>query len=210
MRRKFLTLALVGVTLVLASLTRPVSATDLVERIGERLARHPVLRANFTQTKRVAALKRPLVMTGTFVFSRHDGVLLNIEQPYRIGYALGPDHVTEFGADGNTRRRSVRDAPAAAEASRIFRALFAADLPVLRQTFDISAGGDLASWQIELRPRRSEIAQRLKSVKFSGSDFVRTIVIEESGGDVTDIRLQHMKADGALTAGELAMFGTLR
>ena len=79
---------------------------ELLTRIAGQLDKHAVVRAEFSQSKQISGLKRPLQTSGQLIFSRQHGVLWQIEQPYKVGYILGEDKVVEIGADGS------RSAPA--------------------------------------------------------------------------------------------------
>ncbi|MEX3703139.1 outer membrane lipoprotein carrier protein LolA, partial [Paraburkholderia sp. BR14317] len=55
----------------------------LVSQIASRLARASGVRAHFTQTQTLAAMKAPLVSTGSLLFFRERGVIWQVETPYR-------------------------------------------------------------------------------------------------------------------------------
>jgi hypothetical protein len=56
----------------LSAITTP--ANPLLERITSQIGQQPLLRATFTQTKTMAALKRPLQSTGSLVYAKDAGV----------------------------------------------------------------------------------------------------------------------------------------
>jgi hypothetical protein len=134
---------------------------DLLERIGAQIGQHAVVRAEFTQTRQMAAMKRPLATSGRLVYARQQGVLWQIEQPYRIGYVLGEERIAEIAADGTRRERRVRDVPGLAQVSRVLRALFGAEAAVLREHFEVTQRGDVTKWELELKPRQPQLAQFL-------------------------------------------------
>jgi hypothetical protein len=195
---------------------------NALNRIAEQVDRHAVVRAEFTQSKRMAALKRPLVSSGRLVFSRQHGVLWQIERPYRMSYVLGAESITEIAADGTRRTRGMREVPGLAQVGRVFRALFAADIAALSDDFDIGVqedSGDREMWAIELRPRQQQLARFLLRLRLTGGRFVESILIEEhgngdkeggeSGGenDVTQIRFANSQSAEVPSAAELLIFG---
>ena len=180
---------------------------DTLTRIGTQIEQHAVVRAEFTQTKQMAALKRPLVTTGRLVFSRSHGVLWQIEQPYRMSYLLGENRIVEMAADGTRRERGLRDVPGLAQVGRIFRALLGANTSALRETFEVGVQGDPARWEIDLKPRQAQLAQFLSGLHLSGGRFVEAIRIDEVGGDNTQIRFRNTQGAEAPSEAELVLFG---
>ena len=52
---------------------------DSLAQIGAQIGRHAVVRADFTQTRQMAVMKRPLTSSGRLVYARRLGVLWQIE-----------------------------------------------------------------------------------------------------------------------------------
>jgi hypothetical protein len=187
----------------------PVSAAEpeALARIGAQIGQHPVVRAEFTQTRQMAVMKRPLVTTGRLVYARQQGVLWQIEQPYRMSYVLGEERIAEIGADGARRERRLRDVPGLAQVSRVLRALFGADTRVLQEHFEVTLRGDAAKWELDLKPRQAQLAQFIAGLRVSGGRFVDAIRMDEPGGDRTDIQFRNSQAAAAPDAAELQLFG---
>lgn len=198
--------------LLIAAATLPARATepDTLARIGTQIEQHAVVRAEFTQSKQMAALKRPLVTTGRLVFSRRHGVLWQIEQPYRMSYVLGEERIVEIASDGTRRERGLRDVPGLAQVGRVFRAMLGANTAALREVFEVRVQGDLVKWEIELKPRQAQLAQFLSGLQLSGGRFVEGIRIGETGGDMTHIRFRNSQAASAPSEAELQLFGEPR
>lgn len=183
------------------------SAASMLSQIGAQIEQHAVVRAEFVQTKQMAALKRPLVTRGRLTFSRTHGVLWQIEQPYRMSYVLGETRIVEIGSDGVRRIRETRDVPGLAQVGRVFRAVLGANSDALREYFDATVQGDPAKWSIELKPRQSQLAQYLSGMQLSGGRFVEEIRISEAAGDSTQIRFSNSQGVALLNEVELSLFG---
>jgi hypothetical protein len=180
---------------------------DALTRIGAQIEQHAVVRAEFTQSKQMTAMKRPLVTSGHLVYSRKHGVLWQIEQPFRMSYVLGEDKIVEIGADGVRRERGLRDVPGLAQVGRVFRAMLGANTSALREYFDATVHGDPAKWEVELKPRQPQLAQFLTGLQLSGGRFVDSIQISEAGGDSTQIRFRNSQGASAPSDAELQLFG---
>lgn len=179
---------------------------ELLGRIAAHVEQHAVVRAEFVQTKQVAAMKRPLVSSGRLVYSRQHGVLWQIEQPYRMTYVLDELRMIEIGADGNRRERNVRDLPGMAQVGRVFRAMLGANTTTLREYFDIKAQGEPARWEIALQPRQAQMAQFIEGLQINGGQFITSIRINEAGGDKTVIQLRNPVATATPDAAELLLY----
>ena len=180
---------------------------DILRQIGAQIEQHSVVRAEFVQTRQMAALKRPLVTRGRLVISATRGVLWQIEQPFRITYAFGESQIVEIGSDGVGRVREAREVPGLAQISRVFRAMLGADAGALREYFDVAAKGHSGAWTIELKPRQAQLAQFLSGMRLSGGRFVDEIRISEAAGDSSRIVFQNSQGAAALNPDELALFG---
>jgi hypothetical protein len=180
---------------------------DTLSRIGAQMEQYPVVRAEFIQNKQMPALKRPLVTSGRLVFSRRHGVLWQIEQPYRMSYVLGEEHIIEIAADGTRRERGLRDVPGLAQVGRVFRAMLGANTGVLRELFEVSVQGDPDKWDIELKPRQVQLTHFLSGLQLSGGHFVENIRLSEPGGDTTQIRFRNMYVASVPNEAELQLFG---
>ncbi len=181
-------------------------AADTLRQIGAQIEQHAVVRAEFVQTKQIAALKRPLVTMGRLTFSRTQGVLWQIEQPYRLSYVFSEERIVEIGSDGKRRVRETREVPGLTQIGRVFRAVLGANSDALREHFEVTAQGDPAKWAIGLKPRQTQLAQYLSGMQLSGGRFVEEIRINEAGGDGTQIRFSNSHGADALSEAEMSLF----
>jgi hypothetical protein len=162
------------------------SADDLAA-IRARLDQHPQVRADYVQTRRMADVKRPLVARGRMLVWGRDGVIWEIEQPFRAAYVLREDQTVEVSADGRETVRRAQDDAVSARVGRILNALVHGDAQSLEQWFGIEARIEGPHWSIVLTPRPGPIASFLKSMRIAGGDFVEATAIEEANGDSTRI-----------------------
>ncbi len=200
-------LRLIHLLLLLVTTRLSAAEPDPLASIRAQIEQHAVVRAEFTQTKQMAALKRPLLTFGHLVYSRRHGVLWEIEQPYRMSYVLGETRIVEIAADGTRLERDQRDVPGLMQVGRVFRALIGANTATLGEAFELRVQGDSAGWEIELKPRQAQLAQFLSGLRLSGGRFVEGIRINESSGDSTQIRFRNMQGASRLTDAELRQFG---
>lgn len=192
-----------AVVLLLAPLKIFAAPADdaVLAGIAANLSRPAVLRSDFTQTKTVAAMTRPIVTSGKFVYAREQGILWRIEQPYRVTYALSEKGVVEVDANGAVVR-AVAQNQGLQHVSRIFRALFEADFAALGQYFVPTVVGSADRWELTLAPR-GPLRQVFKNVRVRGGRFVEAVNFDEANGDTMAIRFVSIREAGALEGDEL-------
>lgn len=183
-------------------------ADDIAARLGTRFEQAPVLRAEFIQTKQMAAFKKPLQTRGHLVFARKQGVLWQIEQPLKLTYVLQEGRMVEIGDDGSVQAKTTQDAPGIAQVGRIFRALLGGQTKALADLFETSGSGDPErAWTLTLSPRTPQVAQFIRRITLSGGRYVDSIRIEEASGDSSSIRFRQTSEATTLSPEERALFG---
>jgi outer membrane lipoprotein-sorting protein len=178
----------------------------LLDGLRAQFARHAVVRADFTQEKRIQGMTRPVVSEGRLLFSRDQGVVWQIERPYRAAYLLTGTHMIEVAADGTRRAVAVADQPGLPEVSRVFRSVLGADTAALAEQFRIEATGTLARWTLRLTPRADALKKAIPLIVLSGGEFLERVELDEAAGDHTLIRLMRTRAGDALAPDELSTF----
>ena len=201
-------LGVLAACLPLTGMSALAAEPDALARISAQVEQSPVVRAEFVQSRQIAAMKRPLITSGRLLFSRQHGVLWQIEQPYRISYVLAEDRVVEIASDGSRRERGPRDVPGLAQVGRVFRAMLGTNTSALQEHFDVTAQADAQKWELILTPRQAQLAQFLSGMRLSGTRFVESISISEASGDSTQIRLRNTQGASVPSDAELLLFGS--
>jgi outer membrane lipoprotein-sorting protein len=178
---------------------------QLLDALAARFAQKPVVISEFTQTRTLSALTRPVRSTGRLVFARDKGVIWQIEKPYRATYVIDDQRIVEIGANDERRVRSVKDAPAVADVGRVFRSIVSGDRKALADYFSVNVTGDAGRWTLELAPRE-KVAPFLKAVSVRGGEFIEQIVLQEPSGDSTDLRFERQRTEPALADADARLF----
>jgi outer membrane lipoprotein-sorting protein len=186
----------------------PAQSTALVSQIAAQLGRANGIRAHFTQTQTRAALKQPLVSSGSLLLARGRGVIWRIETPYQATYLITDAGVSEVNAAGQrTGGASPRGTRGVAEVSRMMRAMLGGDLSALYSQFDVQATGTPAQWRMQLTPNQPQLAQAIKGLQMSGGSYLRSLHITLANGDVTTLDFSDTTAVTELTSAEQQLFG---
>ena len=107
------------------------ATSELLTAIAAQIEQHPVVQAEFVQTKKMTALHRPLISRGRMVFSRQDGLFWWIEEPLKMSYWLGEAKMVEILPSGERREQATASNPALAQISRVMRSMLAAQASTL-------------------------------------------------------------------------------
>ena len=177
----------------------------LLDALAARFGKTAVVSSEFTQTRTLAALTRPVKSTGRLVYARDRGVIWQIEKPYRATYIIDDARIVEIDANNVRRERSTKEAPAVAEVGRVFRSIVSGDRKTLVEYFRVEATGDPQKWELRLAPRE-KVAPFLKGVVVRGGQFIDHISLTEPSGDRTDLAFERQRADAALAEADARLF----
>jgi len=177
----------------------------LPETLTAHLKNTPLLHVDFTQTRILAALSRPLKTTGRLVLSKDQGVIWQVRKPLNLTYVIGPKGTQEVGPDGKAKRKAAKDVPMVAQMGRILQALLQGQWSALDDYFTVRAEGKAERWKISLVPL-PQTAGFLKGVQVSGARFIERIHVEETSGDRMDLVFEHPNMDAPLSEAELRLF----
>jgi len=107
------------------------AVADTVQDVMAILGRHVLVRASYEQHKRVAGRKRELRSSGTLVFARNQGVLLEMNLP-AVSQLVMTDTVIVQRSAGQTMRLKLQQSPLGAAAT-VFGQLASGNLQQLQQ-----------------------------------------------------------------------------
>ncbi|MEA3083927.1 MAG: hypothetical protein QOC89_1624 [Paraburkholderia sp.] len=194
-----------------ASAAEPAQAAGnpaLVSQIASHLAQAKGVRAQFTQTQTLAAMKQPLVSTGSLLFFRDRGVIWQIDTPYKATYVITDAGVAEVNANGQrVTTHSAQGARGVAQVSKMMRAMLGGDLSALYSQFDVQAEGSAAQWRMQLTPNQPQIAQSIKGLQMNGGDYLQSLRITLANGDITKLDFAKSTALAEPTPAERSLLG---
>ncbi len=180
----------------------------LVSQIASHLAQAKGVRAQFTQTQTLAAMKQPLVSTGSLLFLRERGVIWHIDTPYKATYVITDAGVAEINANGQrVTAHSAQGTRGVAQVSKMMRAMLGGDLSALYSQFDVQAEGSAAHWRMQLTPNQPQLAQSIKGLQMSGGDFLQSLRISLASGDTTQLEFSKSEAVSEPAPAERSLLG---
>lgn len=191
-----------------ADSTQSAGNPALVSQIAAHLAQAKGVRAQFTQTQTLAAMKQPLVSTGSLLFFRDRGVIWQIDTPYKATYVITDAGVAEVDANGQrVTAHSAQGTRGVAQVSKMMRAMLGGDLSALYSQFDVQAEGSAAQWRMQLTPNQPQIAQSIKGLQMNGGDYLQSLRITLANGDITKLDFAKSVAVTEPTPAERSLLG---
>ncbi|HEX7935857.1 MAG TPA: outer membrane lipoprotein carrier protein LolA [Paraburkholderia sp.] len=184
------------------------SNAALVAQIASRLGGAKGVRAQFTQTQTLAAMKAPLVSTGSLLFVRERGVIWQIDTPYKATYVITDAGVSEVDATGKrVTSHGAQGARGVAQVSKMMRAMLGGDLSALYSQFDVQAEGSAAHWRMRLTPNQPQIAQSIKGLQMNGGEYLQSLRISLANGDTTQLEFSRSETVSEPAPAERSLFG---
>jgi outer membrane lipoprotein-sorting protein len=152
-------------------------------QLMELMAQVPAREDRFTETKTMAVLSKPLILTGTLAYSRPDRVEKHVLTPYEEHLVVQGDQLTLANKDG-TKRIGVKSHPLIWSFVEAIRASLAGEVAALRRFYHIKVEGTSKDWSLTLRPLDPQAASYLSSIRLRGhGNHLVLVEIDEAGGD---------------------------
>jgi hypothetical protein len=183
------------------------ASAAFVSLIASRLAHANDVRAEFTQTQTLSAMARPLISTGTLVFDRQRGMIWRVETPFKATYVIGDAIASEMDTSGGRSVRRAQGGRGVAQVATMMRAMLSGDLSALYSQFNVDAQGTASQWRLDLTPNQPQLAQSIQALQISGGEFVQTVRIVHTSGDLTQIEFAKSELLSELAPAERALLG---
>ena len=185
---------LVAAFLLAAASTAPAAGAiePALADVMRELAAVPSARARFTETKQVALLKSPLVLTGTLTYERPDRLEKHVLAPYDERIAIvGTQVIVENKTRARTQSFSAASNSTLQALVESLRATLAGDLASLERHFAVAFEGNAREWAIVLVPRDAGTLLLIARIRLAGAgNRLRRIDIDETGGDRSEMSIQ--------------------
>lgn len=189
----------------LAPFARAQADGPLLQSVLAELGRHAAVRADFTQTRSNPALDKPQVSAGRLLFVLGHGMLWQTTSPYQETLALTGKRSARIDADGHVT--PIRGDRGVSQVSQMLQGLLGGRLDEAQRQFDVQASGTPAQWTLRFVPKQARMARVLGGITLSGGDFLQGIAIAMQDGSRTEIRFEHTRDAGPLTAPEQRALG---
>ena len=146
-------------------------------------------RGNFEQEKYLAAVDTSLRSSGRFDFERGKSIRWQILHPIESELLMTPEGITSRAGDETLLEIDARDQPAVAALGEVFFAVLTSDWKTLENWVELGGSIEGRSWHAILTPKSEAAAAVFDRLELFGGELLETIILHESGGNRTTIRL---------------------
>lgn len=182
-------LVLIGQSLVAVPVAAQSANPEALKPLLEELATTDRLQGRFRQEKTLAGLSAPLDSSGTFSFSRDNGLRWTVETPIPMVLLITPDRIVQQQDGTEEVLVDFKKEPLAVSVSQILLAVFAGDWQALDAYFELHPERDDPGWKLVLVPDNDQIAAFAGQITLRGNRYLRAVTLEEQNGDQTYIEL---------------------
>lgn len=137
--------------------------------------------AQFSETRTLPGMSRPLVLHGEIRFTPGKHLLWAVNKPYTYRFEIAGDKITETLPDGTRQTKPLAKTPWAEALFKLFSALFGGDSDALARYFEVSPGAD----GLVLVPRSATLAKWVTRIVTVGKPLPHTVTIHGSDGGAT-------------------------
>jgi hypothetical protein len=151
--------------------------------------------AQFTETKTLAVLKTPLVLTGTLTYQPPNRVEKHILTPFNERYAVeGDTLIIENSAKQRHQTLSLASYPAIWAFIESIRAPLTGNREALQRFYQVSLAGQPQQWILVLVPKEVDMAKLIRTIVIKGSaDRIASIKVEETNGDSSVMTVEMLR-----------------
>lgn len=201
-----------AITAILFAFSAFAAGTESFDSICGKLAEHPNMTGNFTQTRTISAVNRSMKSSGTFIFSL-DGIMWKTQKPFPSTMVVGMKSVKQTLANGKETVIDASSNQIFTSISTTLSAMFSGNASVLQENFNVDFSTSASTWNAVLTPKDAVVQKILKSLTISGTfseSFAELdkIVMSESSGDSITYSFIEQKYPKELTDDEKAYFSS--
>ncbi|MDE1208518.1 LolA family protein [Vibrio aestuarianus] len=182
MMRRFLWL-----TLALFSPQLWAQVTDLAS-LQAQLAKHQIVRGEFTQLRHIEMFEQPLSSAGKFLLDKQNGLLWQQNSPFPVNLVLTQDKLRQTFANQPPQVITEKENPMAFYFSHLFLSVFHGDTQQLNKQFTMTLHTGDGQWQLNLTPRNEPLNSVFTSITLTGRDDIDGLILQEVRGDKTEIQ----------------------
>jgi len=183
-----------------------VHAEDVLRGIQRQLVLEPVIRGEFTQTRKLTQIRKTLVSRGNFLVAQNYGVIWQQSHPMTQTTRLTHDEIVQTDGQMTLMKVSADQEPVLKIVNGILFAVFSGDLAALAQHFDYSGNVESNGWRIRFTPRDANLARLIGELRLAGGRDISSIEMESAAGDVTRIEFGALTHDKTLSDAEKKRF----
>lgn len=154
------------------------------------------VQGDFTQSRFLKSLTKPIVTSGQFSLVKSKGLLWQMKKPFDTSLRVTSAGIEQWnGSAWNSNQKFGQS-----DQIRLFLGLLSGDISALSAQFDASLSGSEKQWQLTLTPKTLIMKQIFTQIQLRGDALVKEIELNEKQGDRTLIQFSQLQTNQALSA----------
>lgn len=176
------------------------------ETVVAGLAEAGVVRGNFTQTRKIELLSRPLESSGKFILSDL-GLYWQQTQPFVSVLIADGERLIQRLVGGPATNIDAAGNPMVLPFSRIFLNIFEGSEEELRSNFEIRFTSEGDGWEMSLTPVTYPLSEAIETIILQGREYIDSIAIINRSSDEMTIRFSDVQTlPNQLTEHEIELY----
>ncbi|MDR8525507.1 outer membrane lipoprotein carrier protein LolA [Shewanella fidelis] len=198
---------------------KPATDAELLA-LSQSLSPSPQAKGEFTQSRYLKVLKKPLISSGEFLFANNIGVIWQQSKPFSSTLILKDKKLIQIDSNGKINVNHAQQAGANMMSDimpTLLNALLSGDINALKQHFELSllmpstdkqsAPSQQASaqWQLGLKPLDAMVQKAMPQLVLSGKQQIHSLVLFSGNGDRSQITFTAVD-ESPLSSSDIARF----
>ncbi|WP_328188642.1 outer membrane lipoprotein carrier protein LolA [Marinobacter sp. OP 3.4] len=151
------------------------------------------LEGRFVQEKTLEDLDATIESKGSFTFSVDQGLRWRVSEPVASELRITREQIVEIQNGEEVMRMATEDQPMTRVITEIFFSMFTGNRDALEQYFELVGSRTADRWTLHLDPVDDSVASVMASIELVGDQQVEEMILRETNGDTTRIRLEDVR-----------------
>ena len=179
----------------LPAIAADASAADTAfTEVAQRLAAPAVLRGNFTQSREIALLEKPLQSSGSFLLSDL-GLYWRQDKPLASVMIADGERLLQQVDNGPLQSVDVAKNPMVLTFSTSFLSIFNCSEAELRNHFTVEFMAGENDWSIELTPATYPMSDAIETINLRGREYIEELTVISRSLERTVIRFTDLQTE---------------
>ena len=155
---------------------------DQLEDVYAKISAHPVTKGVLTQEQYIKVANRSLISKGTFVMAADKGVIFDITDPFPSSMVVTEEKLVQTLPGNVVSVMDGKENPMFKNIAKIIHSVFANDVQVLRDNFQVSVTGGPKD-VVTLVPKDPLLSLLFLKITLTVGDSIDSVSLIETGGN---------------------------
>ncbi|WP_440683751.1 outer membrane lipoprotein carrier protein LolA [Cysteiniphilum halobium] len=163
-------------------------------KVQKQQAQISYVTGNFTQTRFMKLLSKPLKSSGRFELSKANGLKWLQKKPFQSTLIVTENSIKQSIEGKIAVVITKKEQPIVFSFTTVFLSIFKGNADALKQYFKIYFMQKGDTWHIALKPLGAPLNKAIQSIEMTGTQYASRIFVNESQGNQMLIEFSDVKA----------------